>query len=540
MGKIGNAAGALSRVIWCLLITLASANGQTASVPCVNCGPEESSYRVEAFVDRGPYATVPDPTCPQAVRGQVQQIANAVIGRGDLFSVGDPVIQYSALSAGLSLNANDQIRALGPPRDSRTASCQNVFLILPPWAEVTRISLGAGEMNGGFVPCAEQNGRVESSQGWRPCPIGYSGFEGPTIQRLSNAVLVYGTFRNWSNDRTRRAALTATFRPQKDFVLKPQSALPVEILYATSRKQSNIGYFGTDRGTSLVLGKAIVTIPPGHRKGTLESPAWWKLQFSYDANRDVMLQSASYLTERDFYSSIDENAGDQALVFVHGFNTTFENAIRTTAQIKYDLGFAGPAIAFSWPSLGKPLPIPYTVDATNAEWTVPFFVNFLKSISSRLGKKKIVLIAHSMGNRVLMQGMVRICNGQEVPSSVGKIVLAAPDLDREVFVDLASQFKHHNQHLTLYASSRDEALVFSKGVNGHIRAGDTTMGVTIAPDVDTIDVSNIETSFIGHSYYVDNRSIISDLYYLIRGVQLPRFGLQQRSFDGHPYWFFQP
>jgi esterase/lipase superfamily enzyme len=523
-----------------ILGPLSSLRGQTASIPCAGCGPDESAYQVQAIVDHGTYVNVPNPTCPQAIRGQVQEITNAVLGQGDVFSLGDPVVRYSALSASLSQRANSEVRALGPPRDSATAACQNLFLVLPPWAEVTRVSLSAGEMNGAPASCLTENGPVTNDQGWRPCAIGYSGFEGPSVQRLQNAVMVYGTFRNWSHDRTRVAVLAANYRPQKNYLLKPQAPLPVEVLYATSRKQATPGYFGPERGDSLVLGKCIVTIPPGHRKGDLESPQWWKFQFSYDANRDVVLQSVNNLSARDFYSAFDADSSDQALIFIHGFNTTFENAIRTTAQIKYDLSFVGPAVSFSWPSLGKPLPIPYTVDGTNAEWTVPMFVSFLKSVLAGLGKKKLVLIAHSMGSRVLMNGMIRLSNGQEAPRSINNIVLAAPDVDRDVFIDLASQFKHRNEHMTLYASSRDEALVFSKKVNGHIRAGDTTKGITIVPDVDTIDVSSVDTSFIGHSYYADNRSIISDLYYLIRGVQLPRFGLQQKSFNGHPYWLFQP
>jgi hypothetical protein len=101
-----------------------------------------------------------------------------------------------------------------------------------------------------------------------------------------------------------------------------------------------------------------------------------------------------------------------------------------------------------------------------------------------------------------------------------------------LYQDLASQFQTPQRTHALYASSCDEALVYSKTVNVHIRVGDTAVGITIAPDVDTIDVSGVDTSSLGHSYYADNRSIISCLDYLIRGVQL-RFGLQQKIFNGH-------
>jgi esterase/lipase superfamily enzyme len=146
-----------------------------------------------------------------------------------------------------------------------------------------------------------------------------------------------------------------------------------------------------------------------------------------------------------------------------------------------------------------------------------------------------------MGSRVLMNTLNRMESGKASSTSAfSRIVLAAPDIDRDVFLDLANQMKQQREHLTLYASSHDNALLASKGVHGTPRAGDTAVGITVADGVDTIDVSNVDSSLLGHSYYGDNRSIISDLYYLIRGIPLPRFGLKEAAFKGHKYWIFQP
>jgi esterase/lipase superfamily enzyme len=44
---------------------------------------------------------------------------------------------------------------------------------------------------------------------------------------------------------------------------------------------------------------------------------------------------------------------DEALVFIHGFNNSFEDALRRAGQLAYDLRFDGPVFAFSWSSEGS-------------------------------------------------------------------------------------------------------------------------------------------------------------------------------------------
>jgi esterase/lipase superfamily enzyme len=96
--------------------------------------------------------------------------------------------------------------------------------------------------------------------------------------------------------------------------------------------------------------------------------------------------------------------------------------------------------------------------------------------------------------------------------------------------------------VTLYASSRDKALALSKELHGGWRAGDSGDHIVVVPPIDTIDVSNVDTSFEGHVYFGNNASVISDLFYLIRDGKRPseRFGLVAKKLDGKPYWMFVP
>ena len=96
--------------------------------------------------------------------------------------------------------------------------------------------------------------------------------------------------------------------------------------------------------------------------------------------------------------------------------------------------------------------------------------------------------------------------------------------------------------MTLYASSRDKALLAAKGLrDGYPRAGDLSDGVVLVSGIDTVDVSVLDTSFTGHSYYADNESVIADLFYLIHEGLAPseRFRLRPVTVNHTQYWRFE-
>jgi len=40
--------------------------------------------------------------------------------------------------------------------------------------------------------------------------------------------------------------------------------------------------------------------------------------------------------------------------------------------------------------------------------------------------------------------------------------------------------------------------------------------LVVVPGVETIDASHVDTSLLGHSYFAETRSVLSDMFYLIR------------------------
>jgi esterase/lipase superfamily enzyme len=282
--------------------------------------------------------------------------------------------------------------------------------------------------------------------------------------------------------------------------------------------------YGNDRhetagGYRLELGIAEVSIPPDHRVGKLESPSILRLEFRETAARHVVLQRVMLKSDEEFYEQlgtrIQQSEGKQAFVFVHGYNVMFDDAVKRTAQIAHDLRFAGAPICYSWPSKGGLAE--YTRDESNVTWTVIHLEKFLNDVVHRTGARTVHLVAHSMGNRALLQALERIALQQNAAEPVfGQLVLAAPDVDAAEFRDrYAPTARRIARQVTLYASSNDQALLASTKVHGHTRAGLSDGLLTVVPGVDTIDVSPIDTSLIGHSYYGNNPEMIRDMRALV-------------------------
>jgi esterase/lipase superfamily enzyme len=123
-----------------------------------------------------------------------------------------------------------------------------------------------------------------------------------------------------------------------------------------------------------------------------------------------------------------------------------------------------------------------------------------------------------------------------------QIILAAPDIDAEIFRrDLAPALITSAARVTLYASSNDQALVASRQVHGHARAGDSGAGLTVLPGIETIDVSTLDTSLLGHSYYGSSNPILLDIRQLIE-FALPaaqRRWLLPKTHGDLTYWVFE-
>jgi len=177
----------------------------------------------------------------------------------------------------------------------------------------------------------------------------------------------------------------------------------------------------------------------------------------------------------------------EALVFVHGFNTRFDESVVRLAQIVDDTRFNGVPILFSWPSRGEVSAYGYDKDSAN--YSRDTLESLLAMLARDRGISGIDVIGHSMGGWLTMETLrsLAVANDQATLNRINKVVLAAPDVDMDVFRTQVARLGPLAKRMTVYVSSDDYALRFSGRLFGEkVRAGDNTdkaqfaaMGVTV-------------------------------------------------------------
>lgn len=201
-----------------------------------------------------------------------------------------------------------------------------------------------------------------------------------------------------------------------------------------------------------------------------------------------------------------------ALVFVHGYNTTFAFAVKRMAQLAHDLSYEGVPILFSFAAAGRLGD--YVNDTEAAELAAPALHRLLFALSRGEAKPvaAVDVIAHSMGSRLALGAI-----GQGEAPAVRYLILAAPDIDPTAFLHLAKKAIPRSKRLTVYTSKFDIAMSASAVTHsGHSRVGEGVRD-DFARDLagaEFIDATERATDQYAHSYFAESQVMVDD----IRGV----------------------
>jgi esterase/lipase superfamily enzyme len=334
----------------------------------------------------------------------------------------------------------------------------------------------------------------------------------------------------------------------------------VPVFYGTNRVRVGTARYGSfTAGIGPVrYGVAYVTIPPGHEAGEIERPAWicQRLGFGEDAERHVTIRRVDALGDAAFFQAAGAEMARiasklskprTALLFVHGFNVRFDDAVMRTAQIAKDVGFQGAPFLFSWPSQGAAFRVrdpagPYRRDARSITLSQAPLEGFIRDVLDRAKPDKLFILAHSMGARGTSLALSRLAKTRpDLRQKVAALVLAAPDIQQEVFRrDVGPGLARLAAGVTTYSSSRDKALMVSHVVNGRPALGDARGGPFLLPPMQMVDVSAIDTDWLGHSAYGNEAPLLADIRAIVNNVVPPRAGLQRRARGRSHYWAYMP
>ncbi|HYI39265.1 MAG TPA: alpha/beta hydrolase [Allosphingosinicella sp.] len=318
------------------------------------------------------------------------------------------------------------------------------------------------------------------------------------------------------------------------------------IWFGTNRKPIDAadiskGFSGA-RGGRTRHGYCDVFVPKSHEIGSIGSSALRRLlRWSDDR---LKLRQVAALEPEPYWAAVADQVAQiepgkrHAVVFIHGYNVSFEEAAIRAAQIGFDLGVGAMAF-FSWPSKGLPTRRAYQSDGQTIGASEAAIADFLVDFARLSGAETVHVIVHSMGN----QGVLRAMNGIFTDAErrggcrFGQIILAAADVDSETFGRLADAYRRLSARTTLYVSKRDLALKASAWFADYPRVG-LYPPVSVFDGIDTVSVSNIDLTLLGHGYVGEARDVLQDMHRLIfDGAPPPRFGLKEcRNDEGKAYW----
>jgi esterase/lipase superfamily enzyme len=242
----------------------------------------------------------------------------------------------------------------------------------------------------------------------------------------------------------------------------------VEMIVATTRSGSaNPGeMFGGEHALTPSFAEITVSIPPAdHRKiGEVE----WPRKLPPNPATDFAVLKADEVTkpaaEAWLGDAVAKNKDRSVLVFVHGFNNRFEDAVYRFAQIVHDSGAPNVPVLVTWPSRGSVLAYGYDRESTN--YTRNALENLFQYMARESNVKEVSILAHSMGNWLVLEPLrqMAIRNGR-LPPKFKNVMLADADVDVDVF---RSQIADLGPQFTLFVSRDDRALALSRRIWGNV------------------------------------------------------------------------
>jgi esterase/lipase superfamily enzyme len=286
------------------------------------------------------------------------------------------------------------------------------------------------------------------------------------------------------------------------------------MLVATTRKPANSGrakpWFGAERARAVTVARATMT-PPDNGRFSLSSVGLsdWSI-----AKIDPAPQLADLL---------DQTSGRDVLIYVHGFNQTFENAALDAARLSDGIKFAGETMVFSWPSRARLLD--YNYDRESAMWSRDALDQVLEDLLASPTVGRVNIVAHSVGTMLTTEALRQLYAklGDYAADRVGAIVFASPDIDMDVFTGSVPKIGPLAPKITIITASDDRALAVSRWVNGSTtRVGAAEKAQLERLGLRVIDASAQGWGVLNHDLFLSNAGIRQAIRDAIGGP--PRFG----------------
>jgi esterase/lipase superfamily enzyme len=300
-----------------------------------------------------------------------------------------------------------------------------------------------------------------------------------------------------------------------DAVLQPVNAAggerQIALLTATDRTKDADGQgFASGRAQSMLFESYSISIPPTHQPSKIE---WAKGK--PNAKRDFVVTKRTTIDRPAFLTLAGAPAADGSVgLFVHGYNYSYQEGLFRLAQIAADAKTGSTPVLFSWPS--EATVTGYVADRDAALFARDDLVAVITGMSRQPKVKKFILFGHSMGGFLIMEALRQLkLEGRGDVLDKLVVILAAPDIDADVFRKQLTVIGPLKTPLTLFVSKDDKALRISSFLGGERqRAGRLDVADPVVEDaaarygIKVIDITSVKADDrLGHDRYANLAAI---------------------------------
>jgi len=302
------------------------------------------------------------------------------------------------------------------------------------------------------------------------------------------------------------------------------------LLVATTRERdSRPGtLFNGERSGALDYATITVSVPPKHADGQVE----WPSSPPGNPKTDFVVRQAAYIDgEKAFVRTLNSRLSAQprgrrkVLIFIHGYNTMFAEGLYRFTQIIQDSGSPAVPVLFTWASQGSLTG--YVYDTNSATVARDDLEHTLRLIAAS-DADEINIVAHSMGNWVTVEAIrqIKISGDTTGAHKVGAVVLAAPDIDIDVFKSQMRRIGRPRKPFFIVISKDDQALRFSRfiaGDRGRLGA-DSNVKELAAMGAIVVDLTTLKgTDSLSHGKFAQLASVAPQLERVLQeGIEANR------------------
>ncbi|TPL21740.1 MULTISPECIES: alpha/beta fold hydrolase [unclassified Mesorhizobium] len=285
----------------------------------------------------------------------------------------------------------------------------------------------------------------------------------------------------------------------------------ISFLIATTRTRSPISEppYSRDRSPILSFSQLTVVVPATHRPGTVETSSTSPDPKRHFSARDLVRfeNRASFAGRLNGMLAKRPPSEREVFIFVHGYNNNFAEGLFRNAQVVHDYRISSVPVHFSWASAGSIGA--YLFDRDSALQARDGLAETIE-IAARSNASGVFIVGHSMGAYVVMEALrTLVLQGKAaVTSRIRGVLLAAPDIDPDVFSSQVRDIPQLPHPFTIVVSRRDRALSLSRRIaGGQPRVGSGfDIPLLQKKDIQVIDISDVDGG--GHSGFATSETLM--------------------------------